>query len=84
MEGCPHCECNLPKERPSLLEDVMEFAEIANTVASLLVGHRAILISGGIDPAVVDNMIYKLHAKILGTGDYDPFQFVEMHEGYEE
>lgn len=82
MEGCPHCQCNLPTEKPNLLEEIMEFAEIANTAASLLAGHRAILIDGGIDPAVVDQMVYNLHSKILGTRSYD--DFVDVVEGYEE
>lgn len=68
----------------NIAESIMEFAEIANTAASLLVGHRAILISGGIDPAVVDQMVYNLHCKILGTGSYDSFPVAEFIEYYED
>lgn len=88
MKECPHsrleCECNPVKEETvsrSLLEEIQDFAEMANIIASLLVGHRAILISGGIDPAVVDQMVYNLHSSTLGTRDsHDNFPFYEEED----
>lgn len=48
------------------LDVVMEISEFANAVASLLVGHRKILVEGGFDPNMADHMSAGLHAKLLG------------------
>lgn len=71
-------------EGKSLLESIHDFAEIANAAASLLVGHRSILISGGIDPVVVDHMIYNLHCKLLATGEWDYFSMDEFDPEFDE
>lgn len=50
----------------STLDVVSDIAEFANAVASLLVGHRSILVGGGFDPNMADHMCFGLHAKLLG------------------
>lgn len=59
----------------STLDVVADIAEFANAVASLLVGHRRILVEGGFDPNMADSMSAGLHAKLLGLDilpDWEP------------
>jgi hypothetical protein len=63
----------------------MEFAEFINGGASLIVGHRAILIESGINPVVVDQMCYNLHSYFLGRlEDDDSTVIFEVYEEDDE
>lgn len=53
---------------PTQLDSIANIAEVANAVASLIVGHRKILVEGGFDPNMSDAMCQALHAKLLGLG----------------
>lgn len=48
------------------LENVAEMADYANAVASLVVGHRRILVEGQFQIELADQMAAALHAQILG------------------
>lgn len=48
------------------LEQIHDLAEVANAVASLVVGHRKILVEGGFDINLADAMAANLHASLLG------------------
>lgn len=48
------------------LEQIHDLAEVANAVASLVVGHRKILVEGGFDINLSDAMAANLHASLLG------------------
>lgn len=48
------------------LEQIHDLAEVANAVASLVVGHRKILVEGGFDLNLADAMAANLHASLLG------------------
>lgn len=50
----------------SILEAVANVAEFANAVASMVVGHRKILVDGGFDINLADQMAAALHAQTLG------------------
>jgi hypothetical protein len=50
----------------SILEAVANMAEFANAVASMVVGHRRILVEGGFDINLADQMAASLHAQTLG------------------
>lgn len=50
----------------SILEVVAEMADFANAVASMVVGHRKILVEGGFDVNLADQMAASLHAQMLG------------------
>ena len=50
----------------SALEAVQNIAEFANAVASLVVGHRRILVEGDFDVNLADQMAASLHASLLG------------------
>lgn len=50
----------------TILELVAEFAEFANAVASMVVGHRRILVEGDFDINLADQMAAALHAQVLG------------------
>lgn len=50
----------------SILEAVANMAEFANAVASMVVGHRRILVEGGFDINLADQMAAALHAQTLG------------------
>lgn len=50
----------------SPLEAIQDFAEYANSIASLVVGHRRILVEGGFDINLADSMAASLHAQLLG------------------
>lgn len=58
-------------ESESNLDVVADIAEFANGVASLVVGHRHILVEGGFDPNMADAMCQALHAKLLGLDIWD-------------
>lgn len=63
----------MDNEQKSTLDVVADIAEFANAVASLLVGHRNILVEGGFNPILADNMCYGLHAKLLGLApEWEP------------
>lgn len=53
-------------EGKSPLEAIQDFAEYANAIASLVVGHRRILVEGGFDINLSDSMAAALHAQLLG------------------
>jgi hypothetical protein len=69
----------------STLDVVADIAEFANSVASLLVGHRKILVEGGFDSAMADHMCFGLHSKLLGLVDENPgfFDGYELLEEYD-
>lgn len=48
---------------------LLEFAEFANDVAALVVGHRKILVEGGFDINMADIMSARLHGEVLGLLD---------------
>lgn len=50
----------------TILEAVAEMAEFANAVASMVVGHRRILVEGEFDVNLADQMAAALHAQMLG------------------
>lgn len=50
----------------TILEAVANVAEFANAVASMVVGHRRILVDGGFDINLADQMAAALHAQTLG------------------
>jgi predicted regulator of Ras-like GTPase activity (Roadblock/LC7/MglB family) len=50
----------------TILESVAEMAEFANAVASMVVGHRRILVEGDFDVNLADQMAAALHAQVLG------------------
>ena len=53
-------------QQKSILEAVANMAEFANAVASMVVGHRRILVDGGFDINLADQMAAALHAQTLG------------------
>lgn len=59
-------ENELFSEQKSILEVVAEMADFANSVASMVVGHRKILVDGGFDVNLADQMAASLHAQVLG------------------
>lgn len=65
------------------LDAIGDFAEFINAAASLIVGHRAILIESGINPVVVDQMCYNLHSYFLGNIDDTEVVF-EAYEEFED
>lgn len=48
------------------LEAIANIASVANAVASLVVGHRRILVEGGFDINLADAMCANLHGSLLG------------------
>jgi len=56
-------------DEKSPLEQVARIAEFANAVASMVVGHRKILVEGGFDVNLADQMAAALHAQVLGLSD---------------
>lgn len=72
-------------EGKSTLDVVADIAEFANAVASLLVGHRGILVSGGFDPNMADHMCFGLHAKLLGlVHEWEPEEDLDYFIGDDE
>lgn len=53
-------------KQKTILESVAEMAEFANAVASMVVGHRRILVEGEFDVNLADQMAAALHAQVLG------------------
>lgn len=53
-------------KQKTILESVAEMAEFANAVASMVVGHRRILVEGDFDVNLADQMAASLHAQVLG------------------
>lgn len=66
----------------TILEVVAQMAEFANAVASMVVGHRLILVEGGFDINLADQMAAALHAQVLGLvhqfDDEPEIQFMEF------
>lgn len=56
----------MDNETKSITEVVAEIADFANAIASLVVGHRRILVEGDFDINLADSMAASLHAKLLG------------------
>jgi hypothetical protein len=80
-----HDEMNTNTKTP--LDYLADFASFINGAASLIVGHRAILIQSGMNPVVVDQMCYNLHTFFLGSIDeeFTPADFTDFtEEEYEE
>lgn len=72
-------------EGKSTLDVVADIAEFANAVASLLVGHRGILVNGGFDPNMADHMCFGLHAKLLGlVHEWEPEEDLDYFIGDDE
>lgn len=63
-----------PPKEYSQLDAIANIAEVANSVASLIVGHRRILVEGGFDPNMAEAMCQALHAKVLGLGPVWSFE----------
>lgn len=72
---------NTSSEIESPLDYIANIAETANAVASLVVGHRKILVEGGFDPNLADQMCATLHSKLLGLGPVWSFQDDEDDDG---
>ncbi len=72
----------------SALEAVANMAEFANAVASMVVGHRRILVEGGFDVNLADQMAASLHAQTLGLvqhwDDEDEMHVIEFLVGEED
>ena len=72
----------------SVLEAVANVAEFANAVASMVVGHRRILVEGGFDVNLADQMAAALHAQTLGLvqnwDDEDEYHVVEFLVGEDD
>lgn len=71
----------MENETKSILEVIAEMADFANAVASMVVGHRRILVEGGFDINLADSMAAALHAQTLGLvhhwdTDEDNFEIV--------
>jgi len=71
-------------ERVSALEAVQNIAEFANAVASLVVGHRKILVEGGFDPNMSDQMAAALHASLLGLSELWDFDSMDTWPDIED
>lgn len=63
----------------SILEAVANMAEFANAVASMVVGHRRILVEGGFDINLADQMAAALHAQTLGLVQQWDYEDEDMH-----
>lgn len=72
----------------TILEAVAEMAEFANAVASMVVGHRRILVEGEFDVNLADQMAAALHAQMLGLVHQfesdDEFHVLEFLVGNDE
>lgn len=53
-------------EHEKMLASIANIAEFANAIASLVVGHRKILVEGNFDVNLADSMAASLHASLLG------------------
>lgn len=75
-------------QQQNILEAVARMAEFANAVASMVVGHRLILVEGGFDINLADQMAAALHAQTLGLaqqwGDDEEFHVVEFLVGEDD
>lgn len=67
----------------SSLDVVGDIAEFANGVASLVVGHRRILVDGGFETGLADVMCQALHAKLLGLDIWDSNGVVDEWPDFE-
>lgn len=56
----------MDNEEKNIFDIVGEIADFANSVASLVVGHRRILVEGDFDVNLADSMAASLHAHLLG------------------
>lgn len=72
----------------SILEAVANVAEFANAVASMVVGHRRILVEGGFEVNLADQMAAALHAQTLGLvqrfDEEEEYHVVEFLVGEED
>lgn len=70
----------MEENTPNPLEMVARMAEFANAVASMVVGHRKILVEGGFDVNLADQMAAALHSQVLGLSDqWDDDEEVAIH-----
>lgn len=76
------------EDHKNILDIVAEMADFANAVASMVVGHRKILVEGGFDVNLSDQMAAALHAQMLGLVHHfeeEPdFQVLEFLVGNDE
>lgn len=56
----------MEEDQKSILNIVADISDFCNSVAEMLCGHRKILVDGGFNGDLVDNMCFNLHAKLLG------------------
>lgn len=56
------------EDEKSPLDEIANIASVANAIASLVVGHRKILVDGGFNVDLSDSMCAELHAHLLGLG----------------
>ena len=73
----------------TILEAVADMAEFANAIASMVVGHRKILVEGGFDINLADQMASSLHAQTLGLvqrwdDDEDAMHVIEFLVGEDD
>lgn len=73
-----------PDSDESNMDVVADIADFANGVASLVVGHRHILVEGGFDAGLADVMCQALHAKLLGLDIWDSNGVVEWPDFEDE
>lgn len=66
-------------QQKSILEAVANVAEFANAVASMVVGHRKILVEGGFDINLADQMAAALHAQTLGLVQHMDYEDDDIH-----
>lgn len=75
------------EEVSNITDFVAKFADFANAVASLVVGHRKILVEGGFDVNLSDAMAAELHAQLLGLTPHwqiEQSMFVEDEDEEED
>lgn len=60
----------MDSEEKSILDAVAEMADFANAVASMVVGHRRILVEGGFEINLADSMAAALHGQMLGIAHH--------------
>lgn len=53
-------------------ESLLSYADTVNRIAALVVGHRRILVDGGFDVNLADQMCASLHARLLGLDILEP------------
>lgn len=76
-------EVESESEIQSNIDVVADIADFANGVASLVVGHRRILVEGGFEAGLADVMCQALHAKLLGLDIWDSNGIVDSWPDFE-